>query len=235
VNELQVPELPPYVLSLIVVATGGESKSVRQRLNLAHNAALRYAIEYAGVLPSVGPDPSSNATVRCWLDGDHVPNDLFEFCARMLDGIDMRVRGRHSKLPRADGDEPTTFDRSAMLSLAQVVHAVGRMRKAADTDIRATFRALAGNRPRELQELLIENYLGNVLHDYFDACEIRAEFPSLPVKTEHELRIVHGQRIASAVFAALPGGDEPVAPEAVQSMLREMVGLIWLAEKSLDD
>lgn len=234
-SDLQAPKLPPFVLSLIVVAAGGESRSPRQRLFLAHNAALRYAIEYAGAIPSVAPDPFTNATVRSWLAVDRVPGDLFEFCARVLDGIDLRVRGRHRKLRPIDGDEPTTFDRSAMLALAQVLHAAGRMHRAADTDVRTTFRTLAGERPRKLQELLVENYLGNVLHDYFDACEVRAEFPTLPVRTEHELRVVHGRKIARAVFAALPTGDEAAAPEAVQSTLREMVGLLWLAEKSLDD
>lgn len=234
-RELQAPELPPYVLSLIVVAAGGESKSVRERLLLAHSAALRYTIEYAGALPSVGSNPFSNTTVRRWLDLDRVPTDLFEFCARLLDGIDMRVRGRHRQLLRAEGDVPTSFDRSAMLALAQVIDSVGAMRNASDTEVGEAFIALANRQPLELQKLLVENYLGNVLHDYFDACEIRAEFPRLPVRTEHELRVRHGRNIAEAVFAVLPDSGEAAAPEVVQTALREMVGLIWLAERSLDD
>ena len=233
-SEIEAPKLPPYVLSLVVVAMGGESKPVRERLFVAHNAALRYALEYAGQLPSVG-DPRTDTTVQEWLDTEQVPQDLFEFCARLLDGIDVRVRARHSRLKPSKGDEPTTFDRSALLALAQVIHQRGGMRRGVSPGVAAAFKAIRAASARQLQEHLVENYLGNVLHDYFDSCEVRAEFPRLPVTTEHELRIEHGRSIARQVFAALPAGNRELPPHTIQLALQQVLGMIWLAERSLDD
>ena len=234
-SEPRVPTLPPHVLTLLVVAAGGENKSSRERLQLASNAALRYAIEYAGALPSIGPDPSSNATVRRWIDTDAPPRDLFEFTGRFLDSIDQRVRGRHAKLTRAEGDAATMFDRAALLALGQTILGAGGMQAANATTVSDAFRRLSAFPPRELQRRLIENYLGNILHDFFDAAEVRAEFPRLPVDTENELRIHHGRAIAEAIFESLPPGEGPAPADAVQKALREMVGLIWLEERKLDD
>ena len=82
---------------------------------------------------------------------------------------------------------------------------------------------------------MVEHYLGNILHDFFDAAEVRAAFPRLPFDTENDLRVQHGRAIANAIFETLPGGDGPVSSRLVQEALREMVGLIWLEERSLDD
>jgi hypothetical protein len=234
VIEPKVPKLPPYVLSLVVVAAGGENKSARERPLFARNAALRYALEYAGAMPSIGSDPSSNPMMRRWLDDDAPPSDLFELTARLLDGVDMRVRGRHKTLPKGDDDVATVFDHAALLALAQVVQSAGGMRSAADSAASDAFRRLSARSPRDLQQLLIENYLGNILHDFFDACEVRAEFPRLPVDTEHDLRVKHGRAIAQAIFESLPPAN-PLPPESVQEALRSMVGLIWIEESKLDD
>jgi hypothetical protein len=234
-SEPHVPELPRYVLSLVVVAAGGQNRSARERLLLANNAALRHSLDYAGILPSIGDDPASNATVRQWMDSVPPPRDLFEFTARLLDAIDMRVRGRHSLLPRAAEDIATVFDRAALLALGQVILGVGRVRAAGDEPVSDAFKHLAARSPRELQQLVIENYLGNILHDYFDAAEVRAAFSRLPIDTENNLRVKHGRAIAKAIFESLPDGDGPLSAQAIQDALREIVGLIWLEERRAHD
>jgi len=233
VIEPQVPPLPRYVFSLVAVAAGGENKSFRDRQLIANNAALRHAIDYAGALPSIGADPCSSATVKQWMDTDAPPSDLFLFTGKLLDGLDMRVRGRNKRLPRVATDAATMFDHHALLALAQIILSAAGMRSARDRDASEAFQLIARKSPRSLQRLLIENYLGNILHDYFDAVEIRAEFPRLPVDTENNLRVKYGRAIAAAIFESLPPGDGPAPVHDIQEALQTMIGSIWLAERDL--
>ena len=67
------------------------------------------------------------------------------------------------------------------------------------------FERISRERPRELQKAFVKNYLGNVLHDYFDESRVRAEFPSLAVDTEGTLRTGEAAVISETVFAQLGG------------------------------
>jgi hypothetical protein len=227
---------------LIALAVGGENRSLRDRKLLAHNAALRYAIEYAGALPSIGPDPDSSPTLKQWMETDTpppdpfallrvTPPDLFRLTAMLLDGLDMRVRGRHPL--SQPGDEATMFDHAALLAFAQVIHDAGGMSGARDRDTSTAFRLIAKKSPRALQKRLIENYLGNILHDYFDACEVRAAFPRLPFDTENNLRVKYGHAVAAAIFKSLPSRDGPLPAGVVQRALQEMLGSIWEGARTL--
>ena len=80
--------------------------------------------------------------------------------------------------------------------------------------------------PRSLQQLLVENYMGNILQDCFDACDLRRTVPGLPDDTEDRLRIEDAHKIAQALFAALPGSPLPVGPARVQTALAELVAHI---------
>jgi hypothetical protein len=234
VSQVRVPDLPPFVCGLIVTAAGGDSKSVRDRLSLAHNAALGIVLEYAGALPGIPAEISVNPTLCQWLDLQEVPADILEFCARLSDGIDQRVRGRHRHFARQDDIESTPFDRAALLALTQLITAFSSMHRASDSLTEVAFAELRKETPRRLQELTLENYLGNVLQDYFDAGQVRTEVAGLPATTENDLRVVHGRAIAHAIFASFFQNGGAAEASVVQVALRQMVGLIWLAHMSLE-
>jgi len=170
-----------------------------------------------------------------WLVGDTGTNDFFVLCGRLLDALDRRVRGRHGTLRRLPGDEPSSYDHAAYLALGQTLCRAAGVRRAKFPPIEECFRNIATARPRKLQQTLLTNYLGNVLHDYFDASQIRAEFPSLAAETEGTLRSEEAAALADAVFASLGAGDGPVDASALQRELRGVIGRVWIAEKALDD
>jgi hypothetical protein len=93
---------------------------------------------------------------------------------------------------------------------------------------------IAKTKPRDMQERLLTNYLGNVLQDYFDAAEVRASQVSLPATLEHSLREEEAADLSRAVFAAIAADDDTAVPVTLlQEELRDIVGRVWIAQKEL--
>jgi hypothetical protein len=227
----------PFVMSLLVVAAG-DTRTMQRSLNIADNAALRYALELAGSSPdlarrAVGGDRSFGG----WLNGDVRTDDFFVFCGRLVDALDRRVRARHGVLRGTDADEPTSYDHATFLALGQTLCRAAGVRRAKFPAIETCFCNISAAPPRNLQRALLVNYLGNVLQDYFDASRIRAEFVSLPKDIENTLRSEEATALADAVFQLLAGnGDSintPAEASAIQRELRRVVGSVWLAERAL--
>ena len=74
---------------------------------------------------------------------------------------------------------------------------------------------LAGQSPLELQRAFIRNYFGNILQDYFDACELRRKFPKLDEDTEEKLRTSDGQAIADWLFERTPSTEQSADIDAL--------------------
>lgn len=234
-GKIPIPEMRAFAMSLLVVATG-DTRTLPEALNIAQNAALRYSLELAGSFPGLARRAvRTDRSFGGWLDGDAGTDDFFILCGRLLDALDRRVRDRHSTLRRVPGDEPSSYDHAAFLALGQTLCRAAGVRRAKFPPIEECFRNIAAVQPGRLQRTLLTNYLGNVLHDYFDASQIRAEFASLPAETEGTLRSEEGAALADVVFALLGGGDGPLDASALQRELRWVIGRVWIAEKTLDD
>ena len=236
-TEPPVPEMRAFVMSLLVVAAG-DTRTNRRSLNIAENAALRYALELAGRSPELSAKATrGDRSFGGWLDGGTAPDDFFVFCGWLLDAVDRRVRGRHEKLRRAVGDEPSSYDHAALLALAQTVCRAAGVHRARFPTIDQCFQNIASEHPRDMQRTLLTNYLGNLLQDYFDESRIRAEFVSLPNDIEDSMRTEEAAELADAVFNLLSihdaSPDEPTDVSAIQRELGTVIGSVWLAERAL--
>jgi hypothetical protein len=147
--------------------------------------------------------------------------------------VNERVRGRHPSLPRGDDDRPSSYDHAALLALGQTLLRAAGVKRASVPPFEVCLRRIAGAKPRDMQERLLTNYLGNVLQDYFDAAEVRASQVSLPATLERSLREEEAADLSRAVFVAIADGEAAVAPTVLQDELRDIVGRVWIAQKDL--
>jgi len=224
-----------FAMSLLVVATG-DSRRIPAAVNIVQNAAFRYSLEFLGNFSDLVRSARKNdLSLGGWLSGYEETQDFFILCGHILDALDRRVRGHHSTLRQAPGDEPSTYDHAACLALGQTLCRKAGVRRGKFPPIAECISSVDRAKPRELQKLFLTSYLGNVLQDYFDASRIRAEFPSLPPDTEDKLRTEDAAEVTNAVFSRLDSGDGPVDALVLQQELQDLIGRIWLAEKALDD
>lgn len=233
---IPIPEMRPFVMSLLTIAAGDKHK-VPTPVNIASNATLRYSFELVGKVPVLARSAQSDPSWDGWLASDPPAEEFFVFCGRLLDAVDQRVRGRHRILPPKDGDQPSSYDHAAHLALGQTLaYAVG-VKRGKFPPLRECFLKLASTAARRLQQRFLTNYLGNILHDYFDAAQVRAEFASLPPDFEDSLRVQEGASLAATVLAlAEPASsEEPVSFAAVEEKLAFVIGQVWLKEGALDD
>lgn len=244
-NEPHDAEMRPFVMSLLVAATG-DTRTLPRSLDLVHNAAFRYCLQLAGDMPRLcaraiageGDDRFGR-----WLDRTANRDDFFLFCGALLDAVDARVRGRHASLPAGDDDRPSSYDHAALLALGQTLCRTAGLKRASVPAFEVCLRRLAEAKPRDLQERLLTNYLGNVLQDFFDAAEIRAAQVSLPATLEHSLREEEAADLSRAAFSALADADgdgdgdadsrEAVDVSLLQEELRDIIGRVWIAQKEL--
>jgi hypothetical protein len=232
-SEHTEPEMRPFVMSLLVAATG-DTRTVPRSRDLVHNAAFRYSVELVAELPGACRRAlAGDGRFGGWIDSSASREDFFLFCGALLDAVDARVRGRHAALASEEGDQPSSYDHAALLALGQTLCRAAGVKRASLPPFETCLRAIAGAQPQALQERLLTNYLGNVLQDYFDAAEIRASQVSLPVTIEESLREEEAADLSRAVFAAIVGGDGPVDVTLLQEELQDIVGRVWIAQKEL--
>lgn len=233
--EQSIPEMRAFVMSLLVVATG-DTRTLPDAVNIVFNAAFRYGLEVAAGSPELARRATrGDSSLGGWLDRGGAGNDFFLTCGQLLDAVDRRVRGRHDRFASSPADAPSSYDHAALMALGQTLFQAAGVRRANVLPADECFSRIAAANPRECQRTFLTNYLGNVLQDYFDASQVRAEFASLPADTERSLRTEEATALANAVFAALGGGTSPVDTTALQREFRSVIGRVWLAERSLDD
>jgi hypothetical protein len=225
----------PFVMSLLVTAVGDARKTPKNR-NLVFNASFRYGLELSGNLPAYAEKAASgDSSFGGWLLSGEATNDLFSLLGQLLDAVDKRVRGRHPDLGKLPEDEPSAYDHAALMAVGQTFcHAAG-VRRAKFPAIAEAMASTKRFDAREMQERFVTNYFGNVLQDFFDASQIRAEFASLPADTEDSLRKEEATSITKAVFAPLGKSRDLVNADDLLQEIQEMIARVWLAEKALDD
>jgi hypothetical protein len=81
-----------------------------------------------------------------------------------------------------------------------------------------------------MQRQLIANYLGNILQDYFDACQVRLRVRSLPDNTEENLRRVEAHNMAEWVFDDAPADGPALSVEQVEQRLGQLMMAVFLEE-----
>lgn len=233
----RIPKMRPFVMSLLVVASG-DTRTLPENVDIARNAALRYALAIAGASPVLAARAiRGDWSFGEWIEseGDARPDEFFLLCGRLIDAIDRRIRGRHSRVKPEAGDEPSAYDHAAYLALGQTLCRAAGVRRGRFPLVWQCLENLAALEARGLQESLLRNYLANVLCDYFDASQARAEFPSLPMDTEESFRTQEGAALAAHVLALAGHGGGPVDYRALQRGLQDLIGRVWIAERALDD
>lgn len=224
-----------FVMSLLLVAAG-EGRTLPKRLEVIDNAALRYSIDLSAKLPGLLQlAVHDDVSLGGWLAGAKPVKGFFEFCGLILDALDQRVRGRHSALASRSSDAPSSYDHAVFLALGQTLFQAADVREGKLPPLNDALHRASQMSPVQMQQALIANYLGNLLQDYFEATQIRAEFPKLPDDTENTLRTDEAKALAEWVFELPRGGDQALSVAAVQEALREIIGRVWIAEKALDD
>jgi hypothetical protein len=202
---------------------------------ITRNAALRAAYDLLATLPA----KCQKGPGAAWrMLGLHTsPASLFRFCAELLRLVEQQLDHPQSS-GKTDGRrlrwERSEYDHPVLLALAQTVaHAAG-MTRSLGPDVPAGLRKIAETSPALLRRHLVENYFGNILQDYFDACEVRFNVPDLPEDTELQLRESDGRAMADWIFEGLATDpSEPVAGPSfdnVQRRVSELMTAAFLAD-----
>jgi|ERR1051325_3616295 hypothetical protein len=234
-NNLELPELEPYVLSLIVVAAEG-ANALSGRSTLIENTALGVALQWIGQLPEAA---SGNGRARplltSWLGPEKSPQTAFELAAYLIDAVDGVVRQRHPSISLPATRGPSKFDQHVFQAMGQTIARATGFRHGDGPSVDVALARLSEADPRRLQQEFLRNYLGNMLQDYFDECGMRAKFAKLPHDEEEALRTDDADALADTVFKAVGPGDGPAKVEHVLAVLGKLIACVWHAERKLDD
>jgi hypothetical protein len=152
---------------------------------------------------------------------EQLTGSFFLFCACLTRRIDQQLRDLE-RPPKNQWLATTCFDHAVLQAVGQTLLGLVPGGMAAWSDLEACLRVVAEAAPRDLQERLIAEYLGNLLQETFDAAEVRFSNPDLPEDTEPNLRRRDARAIADALFASF-GGPGPAPPEIVQRQLDHLL------------
>lgn len=218
-----LPDLTSGALTLLVIAL----KKDRDK-RLTRGPALRAACECVAMLPH--RCRSGERAVCALLGVSQLPPNLFRFCALLLDAVERRISGSEAEGTRGERRwKRSEYDHPILLALGQTVARAARMTRLLGPDSAAAIARLADADPRRLQQELLANYIGNVLQDYFDACQVRLKVRDLPGDTEEDLRRVDARKMAEWVCADTPSGA--VLPvEQVEQRLGQLMTAVFLEE-----
>jgi hypothetical protein len=234
-DEFVLPDLEPYVLSLIVVAAEGARTATGQPA-MIENAALRVGLQWIGDLPKASSERGqARDLVKLWIGHLPPPNSAFQIAACLSDAIDQLVRNRHPSLQLPFEGMPTKFDQHVFLAIGQTICRVVGFRVGTGPSAHVAWAQLSRQSPRNLQQRFLRNYLGNVLQDFFDACHVRAEFVRLPKGEEEALRTQDAEDLAETVFGLMKTSNSAASPEEVITCLRRVIARVWIVEDELDD
>jgi hypothetical protein len=187
-----------------------------RRGRIATNAALRLSLEHLASIPKLS---TSGATALAkGLGLTPVPATLFQFCAALANAIDEQILALEKA--RGPWSEVTDFDRSVYLALAQTLSRVVPGAMTERSPLEEVLPRLAAADPAALQRDLVENYVGNLLQEYFETCEVRFNVPDLPDDTEQRMRTEDARAIARAV------GTSASAPGELQERLRRVLAAL---------
>ncbi len=192
---------------------------------LALNRALELCLRLAAQLPRLCK-PEHRQELCDILGQERLPETLFGFCAFVINAIDTQV-SRPAEDFSAAQRAPIEITHSVFLALGQAL--AEATRKPDETQsplgptIGAALQRLSNESPEKLQRLVTLHYLGNVLQDFFDSCQVRIQVPELPWTAEEELRQEDARVITDELFARVAVGPDGAVPGRLLGELRRML------------
>jgi hypothetical protein len=214
-------EVSPLARTLLAVAW----KNDRQK-KLTGNAALRLSLHVLQRLVSACKE--NDAPLLAELTGQsETPRNFLSFAASVANEIDLklqaRVPGKESSSDLAWAST-SDFDHSVFLALGQAL-ADAVWPQSAERDLHApgiekVLKRLVDYSERDVQVALIQHYLGNVLHDYFDRAQVRVAVRDLPDDVELEIRRDDCRAIAYLAYQIAESQEgQPPTPQGIQAGL----------------
>jgi hypothetical protein len=202
---------------------------------IATNAALRISLEYVKRLQQLCARKDDQG-VRQLLNGREIPEKWFEFCVASVDAIESKIQ--QSKDSGKSGfSVQTDFDRSVYMALGQTLSEVVREHRRSRLSLEVgsieMMAALSQRSGLQVQELLIKNYVGNILQDLFDACKVRLTANGLARDTELKLREKDAELVARDVFAQAKE-KSIMDEEGLLQLLRTVLAEIWQMDAGLE-
>jgi hypothetical protein len=226
-----IPEMSPGAIALLAIAQENDTQG-----KIADNAALRIALDAIVMLRELCVRPN-NAGLLTLLGENKLPSTWFGFCVILVKAIDSQIE-EQSRKPSEGWSVRTDFDRNVYLAIGQSIGTIIREhrdeRRALDFTTEELIESLGKSQPRRLQQLLIENYIGNILQELFDTCKVRLARPGLPKDTELRLRKDDAHALAELLFAEMSKADSAVDVASLLESLRRKLTMIRKKDAEYD-
>jgi hypothetical protein len=215
-----VPQISNGAQQLLRIANNKISDGV-----LALNRAFGLCLQHMAQLPRLCK-PEHRQELCSALQQGKLPESFFGFCACVANAIDTELSRPADDLSTAKS-APIEIAHSAFLALGQALREAAGNPDDADSplgpNLGVALHRLSDKKPEELQRLLVLHYLGNLLQDFFDSCQVRLQVPELPWSTEPNLRKEDANIIAKELFERVAVGPAGALPRALQEDLRRML------------
>src|SRR5579863_1625589 len=187
---------------------------------LALNAALGLSLQAVAELPRLCAAPGE--ALNALIGEDRLPETFFAFRAAFANAIDARAAQQPNTAPAL-----IEMTHAVLLALGQslgeAVRHPGEKVAPLGPELPTALRRLASTVPVDLQYSLVRHYVGNILQDFFDSCQVRLQVPELPWTTEQDLRDVDARTVADTVFRDVTRGSAPAEPAMLQERLRSAI------------
>jgi hypothetical protein len=196
-NDETIPPLSPGAATLLAIAQENDKHN-----KIADNAALRLALQDLERLAALCAAQDESGLMALLRIKD-LSASWFTVCVSLVKSIESRME-ELSRHPSEGWSVRTDFDRNVFLAIGQSIGAIVREncpeKKALDYPAQELIQSLSQLQPFRLQQLLIENYIGNILQELFDTCKIRLNVRGLPKDTEARLRKTDAHALAELLF-----------------------------------
>jgi hypothetical protein len=219
-TETGLPKISPGAQELIGIAYRKDTEGT-----LALNRPLGLCLQHIAQLPSLCRQADRR---QLWLliKQTRLPDTFFGFCAALANAIDLLL-AEPMQGPPAGRRAPIEITHSVYLALGQALAEASRdpMKDPSPMvpNLDVALERLAAKDPGHLQHLLILHFLGNVLQDFFDSCQVRMQIPKLPFDSESNLREIDARKIADELFRRVPPGPGGAEAGMLQDELRNML------------
>lgn len=215
-------ELNDGAMRLFIIALKNDSDKL-----LTSNWALHRALRTAGELPSIDEVFATRLCQEFTFPGPAI--DLFSFAAATLEQIESE---RFDPLPGNVLRERkrSDWDHAALLALGQTICRAGVLRKASNPEIALAVSHWSTRDPLDLQIDLLGHYFGNILQDYFEACEVRRQVRDLPDDIENQLWSADAKAMAQWVRSVAAPGDEVLSWGATRDAIDKLARKVFLMD-----
>jgi hypothetical protein len=194
---------------------------------LVKNPAVHLCLDCLRHLPETSAKGRQALTRQFRLDT--WPSSVFRFCAALLNYVD------HQLIPlegmTADRwSRHSEYDHPALLALGQTVARAAGIRRAKGPTLNEALKLLSKTSAVDLQRSFLQNYLGNILQDQFDACEVRRNVHRLPADREDLLRTEDARKMADWLIVGDIVKNGAVAAGPLESRMKTMMVALFFGK-----